>query len=48
MGEIDGLLVDPGVYADGERVRALGQERRDCEQALAPLEAEWAQRAERG
>jgi ATP-binding cassette subfamily F protein 3 len=39
--EIDALLCDPGIHADGARVRALSQERRDLESRLPPLYELW-------
>jgi ATP-binding cassette subfamily F protein 3 len=46
IGEIDLLLLDPAVYTDGARCRALQAERGALAEELAPLEAEWARRAE--
>jgi ATP-binding cassette subfamily F protein 3 len=44
--EIDEAMVDPAVYTDGERCRALRIERDSVVAELEPLEAEWARRAE--
>jgi ATP-binding cassette subfamily F protein 3 len=46
LGEIDAELVDPDVYRDGDRCRTLQQEREALAGELAPLEEEWALRAE--
>jgi ATP-binding cassette subfamily F protein 3 len=46
LREIDEALVDPEVYTDGERCRALQAEREAVVAELGPLEAEWARRAE--
>ena len=48
IGEIDGLLVDPAVYTDGNRCRDLQAEREKLSKALRPLEDEWARRAADG
>jgi ATP-binding cassette subfamily F protein 3 len=44
--EIDQRLLDPAVYQDGARCRALQDERSELTARLEPLEAEWARRAE--
>jgi len=44
--QIDGLLADPEVYQDGERVRQLQEQRARLREQLEPLELEWAERAE--
>jgi ATP-binding cassette subfamily F protein 3 len=41
MKEIDALLCDPGIHADGGKVRALSQERRDLEARLPQLFDQW-------
>ena len=46
IGAIDARLGDPAVYGDGKRVGELTAQRRRHQQELAPLEAEWARRAE--
>ena len=44
--QIDQQLLDPAVYKDGARCRALQVERSELTARLEPLEAEWARRAE--
>jgi ATP-binding cassette subfamily F protein 3 len=44
--DMDARLLDPAVYSDGEKVRALQQERTAAVDELGPLEAEWERRAE--
>jgi ATP-binding cassette subfamily F protein 3 len=44
--EIDEQMVDPLVYADGMRCKALSAEREALTSELEPLELEWASRAE--
>jgi ATP-binding cassette subfamily F protein 3 len=46
IGEIDRELLDPAVYTDGPRCNALQAERGALAEELAPLEAEWARRAD--
>ncbi|MDY7109470.1 MAG: ABC-F family ATP-binding cassette domain-containing protein [Planctomycetota bacterium] len=46
LREIDETMLDPAVYTDGERCRALRLERDHVAAELEPLEAEWARRAE--
>ena len=46
IGEIDEKLLDPAVYEDGPQCKALRAERARRAAELAPLEAEWARRAE--
>jgi len=46
IAEIDTSLADPDVYADGERVRQLNQDREQLQDELTPLENEWTQRVE--
>ncbi|MHC4766829.1 MAG: ABC-F family ATP-binding cassette domain-containing protein [Planctomycetota bacterium] len=46
IGQIDQELLDPAVYTDGARCNALQAERGALAEDLAPLEAEWARRAE--
>ena len=48
MAEIDEEMLDPDVYLNGERCRALQKKRGKHAEALTPLEAEWARRAEEG
>ena len=48
IGEIDEKLLDPAVYEDGPQCRALRADRAQRAAELAPLEAEWARRAEAG
>ncbi|MHC4827400.1 MAG: ABC-F family ATP-binding cassette domain-containing protein [Planctomycetota bacterium] len=43
---IDQELLDPAVYTDGPKCNALQAERAELAGELAPLEAEWARRAE--
>jgi ATPase subunit of ABC transporter with duplicated ATPase domains len=43
--ELDGRLMDPDVYSDGEAVKAIQAERRACEDEKRPLEIEWLHRA---
>ena len=45
LAEIDLTLMDPAVFADGERVKGLKNERDTLQGELVPLEREWAQRA---
>jgi ATP-binding cassette subfamily F protein 3 len=45
LHEIDFGLMDPDVYADGEKVKALQAERDTLKDQLKPLEREWADRA---
>ncbi|MEM9420815.1 MAG: hypothetical protein AAGA25_17450, partial [Planctomycetota bacterium] len=45
LNEIDFALMDPDVYADGEQVKALQEERDTLKQQLVPLETEWMERA---
>jgi len=44
--DIDLQLIEPAVYEDGARCRALQEERSRLAARLEPLEAEWARRAE--
>ena len=46
IGEIDTQMVDPDVYTDGKKTRALQSERTALTEELEPLEFEWARRAE--
>jgi ATP-binding cassette subfamily F protein 3 len=46
LREIDEAMIDPAVYTDGERCRALRAQRQAVVGELEPLEAEWARRAE--
>ncbi|MAE59797.1 MAG: hypothetical protein CMJ49_00415 [Planctomycetaceae bacterium] len=46
VGRIDGRLADPEIYRDGPRVKGLQDERSGLVEALKPLEAEWARRAD--
>jgi ATP-binding cassette subfamily F protein 3 len=48
VAEIDEALLDPDVYTDGARCRALQDERTNLAAELDPLESEWARRAEEG
>jgi len=43
--EIDDAMLDPQVYTDGDRCRALLAERERAERELSPLEEEWSRRA---
>ena len=43
---IDRQMIDPEVFTDGPRCKALRGERADLVQELRPLETEWARRAE--
>ena len=45
LSEIDFGLMDPDVYADGDKVKALQTERDQLKDQLKPLEREWAERA---
>lgn len=45
LHEIDFALMDPEVFADGEKVKTLQAERTEKQEALKPLEREWSQRA---
>ena len=45
LTELDELL-DPAVYTDGPKCNALQAKRAGLSDELAPLEAEWARRAE--
>ncbi|MEM8737785.1 MAG: ABC-F family ATP-binding cassette domain-containing protein [Planctomycetota bacterium] len=45
LQEIDFALMDPAVFADGEKVKALQTEREATQTQLKPLESEWARRA---
>ncbi|MEO0514040.1 MAG: ABC-F family ATP-binding cassette domain-containing protein [Planctomycetota bacterium] len=45
LHEIDFALMDPDVYADGEKVKALQEERDTLKKQLSPLETEWMERA---
>ncbi len=45
LREIDFALMDPDVYADGEKVKALQAERDTLKKQLGPLETEWVERA---
>jgi ATP-binding cassette subfamily F protein 3 len=47
LAKIDGQLADPAVYREAAKVRQLQREREAAQAELAPLEAEWARRAER-
>jgi hypothetical protein len=44
--KIDQELLDPAVYTDGPKCNVLQAERAELTGELAPLEAEWARRAE--
>jgi len=44
--QIDQELLDPAVYTDGPKCNALQAKRAGLSDELAPLEAEWARRAE--
>jgi ATP-binding cassette subfamily F protein 3 len=44
--EVDEQLVDPAVYSDGKRCRALQEERARLLSEIEPLEFEWSRRAE--
>ncbi len=46
IAEIDRMLLDPRVYVDGQRCKALQEERSALQRELTPLEQEWARRAE--
>jgi ATP-binding cassette subfamily F protein 3 len=39
-------LADPGLYGDGERVRAIAQERKSAEEQVAWLLREWEELSE--
>jgi ATP-binding cassette subfamily F protein 3 len=41
LAEIGEALADPGLYVDGERVRAAAQERKSAEEQIAWLMREW-------
>ncbi len=43
--EIDSEMLDPGVYQDGQRCKALQQERVRLVAELSEVEKEWARRA---
>ncbi len=43
---VDEAMADPGAYRDAEGIKRLQAEREGLAQELAPLEAEWARRAE--
>ncbi len=43
--EIDGEMLDPKVYRDGPRCKALQQERAQLTEELSEVEKEWARRA---
>ncbi|MEO1235512.1 MAG: ABC-F family ATP-binding cassette domain-containing protein [Planctomycetota bacterium] len=45
LQEIDFALMDPAVFADGDKVKRLQAERESARNTLAPLETEWARRA---
>ena len=45
LHEIDFALMDPEVFSDGEKVKALQAERAERQEELKPLEREWAERA---
>jgi hypothetical protein len=42
LAELGAALADPGLYADGERARAVTLERRQAEERVAWLLHEWA------
>jgi ATP-binding cassette subfamily F protein 3 len=44
--EIDAMLVDPDIYSDGARCRALQIDREAIAAEIEPLELEWARRAD--
>ncbi|MCH2161109.1 MAG: ATP-binding cassette domain-containing protein [Phycisphaerales bacterium] len=44
--EIDEQMIDPAVYTDGRKTKALQSERSTLSEELEPLEFEWASRAE--
>jgi ATP-binding cassette subfamily F protein 3 len=46
IASIDAQLLDPQVYSDGDRCRALQQRRSELQGELGPVETEWARRAE--
>jgi ATP-binding cassette subfamily F protein 3 len=46
IGQIDQELLDPAVYTDGPKCNALQAKRAKLTDELAPLEDEWARRAE--
>jgi len=46
IAAIDRQMIDPEVFTDGPRCKALRGERADLVQELRPLETEWARRAE--
>ncbi|MAE63772.1 MAG: ABC transporter [Phycisphaeraceae bacterium] len=46
IADVDRQLADPDVYRDGAKMQALGERRETCVTELAPLEEEWARRAE--
>jgi ATP-binding cassette subfamily F protein 3 len=46
IAEIDRQLLDPAVYANGERCRSLVEQRASMQKAIEPLEFEWSRRAE--
>ena len=48
IAAIDGELVDPNVYADGNRSKKLQAERKALVDEKTPLEEEWSLRAESG
>jgi hypothetical protein len=41
MEELGAALADPGLYADGERARAVALERKQAEEQVAWLLHEW-------
>jgi ATP-binding cassette, subfamily F, member 3 len=46
IAEIDQQMTDPHVYTDGERCRALAQERAELEAKKKPAETEWSRLVE--
>jgi len=45
LQEIDFALMDPEVFADGEKIKTLQTQRQQAQEQLKPLEKEWANRA---
>ena len=48
LSQLDQRLADPQLYKDKDAFRAVHDERQQLADELAPLEAEWLRRAERG
>jgi ATP-binding cassette subfamily F protein 3 len=43
---LEAALADPGLYGDGERVRAIARERKSAEEQVAWLLREWEELSE--